>query len=149
MVVRYCLSVATGGIGILVTKCCLRFSMCSPPCPSIRLADLLSNEEIARARIDHVVSGTPGAYHEFVQTQLQGSLVGIPITSVSQFPSEVKLHFIFSVSASMKISACCTFRLHLLKRRKRKKRIPLQAMLAALLIPSWRHILIFLDGNMM
>ena len=31
-----------------------------PPCPSIRLADLLANKEIARARIGHVVLGTPG-----------------------------------------------------------------------------------------
>ena len=41
-----------------------------PPCPSIWLADLLANEEIARARVGHVVSGKPGDYLEFVQTQL-------------------------------------------------------------------------------
>ena len=29
MVVRYCLSVAMAGIGILVTECCLRFNMCT------------------------------------------------------------------------------------------------------------------------
>ncbi|KAL0007990.1 hypothetical protein SO802_009492 [Lithocarpus litseifolius] len=37
-----------------------------PPCPSIRLAELLANEEIARARVGHVVSRTPGDYLEFV-----------------------------------------------------------------------------------
>ena len=41
-----------------------------PPCPSIWLADLLANEEIARTRVGHVVSGTAGDYIEFVQTQL-------------------------------------------------------------------------------
>ena len=40
------------------------------PCPSIRLADLLANEEIARVRVGHVVSRTPGDYLEFFQTQL-------------------------------------------------------------------------------
>ena len=65
-----------------------------PPCPSIWLDDLLANEEIARARVGHVVSGTPGYYPEFIQTQLQGCLASIHVTSVSLFPSEVKLHFI-------------------------------------------------------
>ena len=36
-----------------------------PPCPSIQLADFLANEEIARARVSHVVSGTLGHYLEF------------------------------------------------------------------------------------
>ena len=39
-----------------------------PLCPSIRLANLLANEEIARARIGHVVSGIPRNYFEFIQT---------------------------------------------------------------------------------
>ena len=39
-----------------------------PPCPSIRLVDLLANEEIGRARVGHVVSGTPRDYLEFIQT---------------------------------------------------------------------------------
>ncbi|KAL0001385.1 hypothetical protein SO802_015166 [Lithocarpus litseifolius] len=42
-----------------------------PPCPSIRLADLLSNEVTTRARIGHIVSSTPGIYFDFIQTQLQ------------------------------------------------------------------------------
>ena len=42
----------------------------APPCPSIRLANLLANEEIACAWVGHVVPGTPGDYLEFVQVQL-------------------------------------------------------------------------------
>ena len=41
-------------------------------CPSIWLADLLTNEEIAHARIGRTILGTPGDYLEFVQTHLQG-----------------------------------------------------------------------------
>ena len=37
------------------------------PCPSIWLADLLVNDEIARAWIGHIVPETPGDYLEFVQ----------------------------------------------------------------------------------
>ena len=68
-----------------------------PPCPSIRLADLLVNEEITRAQIGHVVSGILGFYLDFIQTRLQGCLAGIPIASISLFPSEVELHFILYV----------------------------------------------------
>ena len=39
-----------------------------PYCPSIRLADLLTNEKIARARVGHVASGVPGTYFEFIRT---------------------------------------------------------------------------------
>ena len=39
-----------------------------PLCPSIQLADLLANEEIVRARVSHVVSGTLRDYLEFIQT---------------------------------------------------------------------------------
>ena len=39
-----------------------------PSCPSIRLADLLTNEEITRARVGLVVSGVAGTYFEFIQT---------------------------------------------------------------------------------
>ena len=122
-------------------------------CPSIWLVDFLANEEIARDWVGHIVSGTLGNYHEFVQTQLQGCLAGILVTSVTFFVPKVNLHvilhlFIFFVSPFVEISTCCDIRLHLLKRRKRKKRIPLLAMLVALLVPSWRHILIFLHGNM-
>ena len=123
------------------------------PCPSVWLVDLLANEEIACARVGHVVLGALGDYHKFIQTQLQGCLAGILVTSVTFFPPKANLHlilhlFIFFVSIFMKISACCTFKLHPLKMRKRKKRIPLLAILAALLVLSRRHILIFLHGNM-
>ena len=88
-----------------------------PPCPSIRLASLLANEEIVCARVGHVVSKTPGDYLEFVQAQLQGCLVGIPVTSVSLFLPKFNLHlilhlFIFVVSTFVKISACCYKRPH-------------------------------------
>ena len=61
-----------------------------PLCPSIRLADLLTNEEIARARVSHVVSGIPRTYSEFIQTQLQGFLASISVISVFPSLSEVK-----------------------------------------------------------
>ena len=64
------------------------------PCTSIRLADLLANEEIAHARVGYVVSRTLRDYLEFVQTQLQGFLAGIPITLVAFFLSEVNLHHV-------------------------------------------------------
>ena len=64
------------------------------PCPSIWLADLLAKEEIARARVNHVVLGTPRDYLEFVQTQLQGCLAGIPVTLVASILSTVNLHYI-------------------------------------------------------
>jgi len=122
-----------------------------PSYPSIRLADLLTDEEIARARIGHVVLGILGNYLDFIQTQLQGCLVGIPVASVSLFPFEVELHFIlyapFLYLCFVTMSAYCTFRLHLLKKR-RKKKIPLLVMLVALLVLSRRPILTFLHGNM-
>ena len=71
------------------------------PCPSIRLANLLANKEIAHARVSHVVSGTPGDYLEFVQTQLQGCLAGIPITSVTFFPPKDNLHLILHLLYSL------------------------------------------------
>ncbi|KAL0004593.1 hypothetical protein SO802_012154 [Lithocarpus litseifolius] len=52
------------------------------------LSSLGANEEIARARVGHVVSGTLGDYFEFVQTQLQGCLAGIPVTSASSSEEE-------------------------------------------------------------
>ena len=114
------------------------------PCPSIRLVNLLANEEIARARVSHVVWGTSGDYLEFVQTQLQGCLAGIFGTSVAFFLSQVyaswlaSSSFIFFVLPLVKISTCCTFRLHPLKRSR-----VLLAMLIVLLVPSWRHTLTF------
>ena len=62
-----------------------------PYCPFIRLADLLTNEEIARARVGHVALGVPGTYSKFIRTQLQGCLVGISVTLV--FPSLLKSNF--------------------------------------------------------
>ena len=40
------------------------------PCPFIRLADLLANEEITHAQVGHVVSRTSRDYLKFIQTQL-------------------------------------------------------------------------------
>ena len=61
-------------------------------CPFVWLADFLANEEIAHARVGHIVLGTSGDYLEFVQTQLQGCLAGISRTSVAFFLSPVNLH---------------------------------------------------------
>ena len=47
-----------------------------PPFPSILLADFLTGEEIAQARAGFVVQGTTGSYSEFIETRLQGCLVG-------------------------------------------------------------------------
>ena len=68
--------------------------------------------------------GTSGDYLEFVQTQLQGCLAGISGTSVAFFLSQVyaswlaSSSFIFFVLPLVKISTCCTFRLHPLKRSR-------------------------------
>ena len=73
-----------------------------PPCPFIQLANLLTNEEIARACVGYVVSGVPETYFEFIQTQLQGCLVGIFVASVFPFPFKVKLSscmFLFHIYA--------------------------------------------------
>ena len=51
-----------------------------PLCPSIQLADLLTNDKIARARVGLVALGVPGTYSEFIQTQLQGYLADISVT---------------------------------------------------------------------
>ena len=70
-----------------------------PLCPSIQLANLLTDEEIARAHVGFVVSGVAGTYSEFIRTRLQGYLADI---SVFLFPSEVKFSsciFLFHISA--------------------------------------------------
>ena len=66
-----------GDIGILVDRVLAQVqymypfeTIPAPPCPSIQLANLLANEEIAHASIGHIVPGTPGDYLEFVQVQL-------------------------------------------------------------------------------
>ena len=58
-----------------------------PPCPSIRLADFLANEEISWAHDGYIVARVERDYSEFIQTHLQGFLAGI---TVLLFPSEVK-----------------------------------------------------------
>ena len=45
-------------------------SILAHPSPSSWLADLLTNEEIAHARIGRTVLGIPGDYLEFVQAHL-------------------------------------------------------------------------------
>ena len=70
-----------------------------PPCPSIRLADLLIDEEIAQAHVGFMVLGVAGTYSEFIQTHLQGFLADI---SVLLFPSKVKFSsciFLFHIFA--------------------------------------------------
>ncbi|KAL0008518.1 hypothetical protein SO802_010020 [Lithocarpus litseifolius] len=62
------------------------------PYPSIRLVDLLINEEIARARIGHIVPGTPGDCLEFVQAHLQGHLAVNSRASVTFFLFQINLH---------------------------------------------------------
>ncbi|KAK9984358.1 hypothetical protein SO802_033883 [Lithocarpus litseifolius] len=47
-----------------------------PPCPSIRLADFLTDEEIAQAYVGFVVPRTVGSYPEFIETRMQGCLAG-------------------------------------------------------------------------
>ena len=62
------------------------------PCPSILLANLLTNEEIAYARVGHIILGTLEDYLEFVQAQLQGCLADIFGTSVAFFHSQINLN---------------------------------------------------------
>ena len=61
------------------------------PCPSIWLANLLTNEETARAKVSHTNSGIQGDYLEFVKTHLQGHLTDASGASVSFF-SQINLH---------------------------------------------------------
>ena len=58
-----------------------------PPCPSIRLADFLTDEEIAQARDSYIIAGVEGDYSEFIRVHLPGCLASI---TVLLFPSEVK-----------------------------------------------------------
>ena len=70
-----------------------------PSCPSVQLADLLTDEEIAQARVGFVVSGVAGTYFKFIQTHLQGCLAGILIflfSSEVKFSSCIFLFHIFS-----------------------------------------------------
>ena len=68
-----------------------------PPCLFGRLADLLTDEEIAQARGGYAVVGV--AWDHLIRTHLQGCLVGI---TVLLFPSEVKFSicmFLFHIFA--------------------------------------------------
>ena len=70
-----------------------------PPYPSIQLVDFLANEEIAQARDGYIVVEVEGDYSKFIQTHLQGCLVGIMILL---FPSKFKFSFckfFFNISA--------------------------------------------------
>ena len=60
----------------------------TPPCHTIRLADFLSDEEIAQARDGYIVAGVEGNYSKFIRLHLQGCLVG---RTVFFFPSKVKI----------------------------------------------------------
>ena len=62
----------------------------TPPCHTIRLADFLADEEIARAYDGYIVAGVEGNYSEFVQDHLQGCLIG---KTILLFPSKIKLLF--------------------------------------------------------
>ena len=71
----------------------------NPPCHIIRFADLLADEEIARARDGYIVAGVEGNYYEFIQLHLQGFFVS---RVVLFFPSKVKfliLQIPFHISA--------------------------------------------------
>ena len=69
------------------------------PCHTIRLADLLADEEIAQARDGYIVARAKGNCFEFVQDHLQGCLVG---RMIFLFSSEVKFlfyPFLFHISS--------------------------------------------------
>ena len=70
----------------------------TPPCATVRLADLLIDEEIARTCDGYKVAGVEGDYSEFIRLHLQGCLVG---RTVLLFPSKVKFSsckFFFHIS---------------------------------------------------
>ena len=62
------------------------------PCPSIRLANLLTNEEIAHAWIGRTIPKIPRDYLEFVQAHLQGCLANNSRASVTFFLFQINLH---------------------------------------------------------
>ena len=62
------------------------------PCPFIQLAVLLTNEEIAYARIGHIIPRILGDYLEFVLAHLQGHLVDNSGASVTLFLFQINLH---------------------------------------------------------
>ena len=71
----------------------------APPCHTVRLADFLADEVIARVHNGYIVVGVEGNYSEFIRLHLQGCLVG---KTVLFFPSKVKfliLQILFHISA--------------------------------------------------
>ena len=71
----------------------------TPPCRTVRLADFLADEEIARAHDDYIVAKVEGNYSNFVRDHLQGCLVG---KTVFLFPFKIKFlfcNFLFHISA--------------------------------------------------
>ena len=82
--------------GILVIGCCPKLNeypsttIPTPPCHTVRLADFLSDKEIAWACNGYIVAGVEGNYSELLRLHLQGCLVG---RTVLFFPSKVKLMF--------------------------------------------------------
>ena len=105
------------------------------PCHTIRLADLLADEKIARAHDGYIVIGAKGNYSEFIRDHLQGCLVG---KTVFSFLAKIKvLPIPFPYFYLVTIFACWIFSLHLLKERKRKRKIfPLLTMLVVFLVLS-------------
>jgi len=67
------------------------------PCPSVWLANLLIDNEVANARVGCTNPEIPGNYLKFVKTHLQGHLVDAFGASCLSFPSFVKVSgcFIF------------------------------------------------------
>ena len=82
------------------------------PYHSIRLANLLTNEEIAHARIGLVVTGTSRDYLEFVKAYLQGCLADILGASINFFLFQINLHHDlhhFFILPFVKMSECYIF----------------------------------------
>ena len=104
-------------------------------CHTIRLANFLADEEIARAHDGYIVIGVEGNYSKFIRDHLQGYLVG---KTVFSFSTKIKvLPIPFPYFCLVTIFACWIFSLHLLKERKRKrkrKRFPHLTMLVVLLV---------------
>ena len=96
MIIKCCLNVAMGGIGILVTKYWLRFNTCTLLKWFLPIIVLLFGWQtfwlIAHARIGRTVLGTPGDYLEFVQTHLQGFWADISGASMTFFLFQIILH---------------------------------------------------------
>ena len=62
------------------------------PCPLVRLANPLIDDEVANARVGRTNPRIPGDYLEFITTHLQGRLVDASGASVSFLFSQINLH---------------------------------------------------------